>query len=511
MGYPFTYHTFCMYIRLGNMMSNLRRIVIWVVLFVMGIIVIAQDDECPTLVQNVLTSVQEACADLGRNQVCYGNTDVIAFDFDEAAIQDFELSGDTVDVFNLSSLSTTPMDVSGDVWGVALLALQANLPDTTPGQNVTFVVYGDTQLTNEIPPDSANDDIPTITATSTGAINVRSGPGTTYGVIGALAANDDIVLQGRNEAGDWAHFIFDDRAGWAYVPLLTVEGEVATLDVTQVGNEHDSRYTMPMQAFQLRTGIGRPACSEAPRDGLLVQAPQNTTVYFRINGIDVSVGSTALLQVEEDDTLGVHTFDGMVEVTSANTTRTVEPGFRVDVAPDSPPTEPEPYDYADVSSAPVNLLPDEIRIPFVVPGNVGAEGWVDSGVVLQDGQTFTLEASGHVNIWPQCNQFCTGDNVQTDLAYIPSCSALCNAVSAGPAGSVPINQVVQGVSQFFPMPDENAVSLLGRIGDGEPFYVGAGNSFVADNTGRLQFRINEDSRVPGDETGRFIVFITIGE
>ena len=130
---------------------------------------------------------------------------------------------------------------------------------------------------------------------------------------------------------------------------------------------------------------------------------------------------------------------------------------------------------------------------------------------VTEGQSFAIEATGQVNIWPACNQICTGDSVESDLAIIPSCTALCNAVSAGPAGSVPIENVTIGVSDFFIMPDQPIVGLMGRIGENELFFVGAGSSFVANSTGQLQFRINEDTRTPGDETGQFIVYISIGD
>jgi len=38
--------------------------------------------------------------------------------------------------------------VNTGTWGLSLLKLQANLPNTMPGQNITFVVYGDTSVQN---------------------------------------------------------------------------------------------------------------------------------------------------------------------------------------------------------------------------------------------------------------------------------------------------------------------------------------------------------------------------
>ena len=83
----------------------------------------------------------------------------------------------------------------------------------------------------------------------------------------------------------------------------------------------------------------------------------------------------------------------MVNVTSAGETQTAEPGYQVVAAADVVPTEPEPYYYEAVRAAPVDLLPEPVSIPVVVPGT---SDWVDS-VVVTTGQTFTIVAGGGVN------------------------------------------------------------------------------------------------------------------
>ena len=40
------------------------------------------------------------------------------------------------------------MNASTGAWGVALMRIQANLPDTLPGQNVTMLIFGDVQIQN---------------------------------------------------------------------------------------------------------------------------------------------------------------------------------------------------------------------------------------------------------------------------------------------------------------------------------------------------------------------------
>ena len=110
----------------------------------------AQDSEqgaCPTIVNQVLQSVDNICSDTGRNQACYGNLAV-----EVVAREDITFAnvGDIADVAAIESLRMSPLDEASEAWGVTLMRLQANLPNTLPGQNVTFVLYGDVEITNAV-------------------------------------------------------------------------------------------------------------------------------------------------------------------------------------------------------------------------------------------------------------------------------------------------------------------------------------------------------------------------
>jgi hypothetical protein len=109
---------------------------------------------CPEIAQKALEAADKLCASAGRNQACYGNVSLTAEAQPGAQNFTFEKAGDIVNVAALKTLKLSPMDETSGKWGVALLRLQANLPDTLPGQNVTFLVFGDVELTNAV---DAND------------------------------------------------------------------------------------------------------------------------------------------------------------------------------------------------------------------------------------------------------------------------------------------------------------------------------------------------------------------
>ena len=118
------------------------------VMLLVTITMLAQNDECSALVQTALDSVADFCDETGRNQVCYGNVQLDATVVDDAPDFSFEAPGDLADVALIESLQLSVLR-SPDEWGIALMKIQANLPDTVPGQNVTMLLFGDVVIENQ--------------------------------------------------------------------------------------------------------------------------------------------------------------------------------------------------------------------------------------------------------------------------------------------------------------------------------------------------------------------------
>jgi len=96
----------------------------------------------------------------------------------------------------------------------------------------------------------------------------------------------------------------------------------------------------------------------------MIQAPQHLTVNFLANGIEMSVGSTALLRVDDsNNTLHVATLAGNVGIKSANSEQHIEPGYTLDVQKGQAPVEPKRYQYDEVRDLPITLLPEAVNAP----------------------------------------------------------------------------------------------------------------------------------------------------
>jgi hypothetical protein len=129
----------------------LRVILLLICLCIAPVLALATE-ECPVIVKQAYESIKTACEQqTARNQACYGNLALTATPRDGVNNFSFAQVGDIADVANIQSLQLSGMDLAEAHWGVVMMKLQANVPDTLPQQNVTFMLFGDVEITNAVP------------------------------------------------------------------------------------------------------------------------------------------------------------------------------------------------------------------------------------------------------------------------------------------------------------------------------------------------------------------------
>lgn len=327
--------------------------------------------QCSALVQAALSSTDSQCSDTSRNQACYGHVLNEAVSRPEVETFVFDERGDKVLLQDVVSIDLSPLELTEELWGVVLMQVQANLPDALPGQNVTFILFGDVQVENAVGTPVERE------ATLLAAANIRVAPGDSRPVLASLASGQTIVTNGKamtSEGEVWVRVNHDpDREiyGWILSDLLDV-------DLSQLPDVEASDQTVnPMQAFYFKTGIGVPQCVEAPEDGILVQTPSGAgMVNFSVNGMDIGLGSTAYLTAPEEDGLScVYLLEGESDITALDETVTLEPGYVSCVELDeegiaaSEPSAPVLYDRAKIAKLAdlLPLLPEDITLPDIEP------------------------------------------------------------------------------------------------------------------------------------------------
>lgn len=331
----------------------MKHTVLWMfcLLLTLAAAVSAQNETaCPAIAQQALETVDTYCALTGRNEACYGFSSLNATPNDAASDFKFTTPGDTTTISVVQSIQLYPMDMSAGTWGVALLRLQANIPNTLPGQNVTILLFGDVAFE---PANPAN----TLSVTARSGINVRSGPGTNYPVVTTLAAGAVVQAQARNTAGDWLLVNLPDKGSvWVFANLVIADGDAAGLDV--VADD-----AVSAQAFYFRSGLGNAPCAAVPESGLLLHTPAGVgKVELLINEVRFVVGSTVYIQAIPGGKMVVSVIEGEVSVFTGGVSVTVKAGESVRIPLDSAgrptgaPSQPAPFEPDSIEPLPITLI-----------------------------------------------------------------------------------------------------------------------------------------------------------
>ena len=322
--------------------------------------------ECPQLVRTALNATQNFCRGTGRNQLCYGHSLLEVEPLDSNIEFSFEKPGDVVDALLMRALRVSEMNINSGYWGVALMRLQANLPDTLPGQNVTLLLFGDVELR------SASTHSRTVDMVANETLTVRAGPSTDNLPVAYLEAGEAIVATGRLRDSSWLLVNLPGetfRSGWVVSSLLTpVLGTIESLDV--VAPQLNPPSYGPLQAFYLKTGVNEPVCAEVPTNGLLIQTPRNAhNVSLVINDVEMTLGSTVFVEAAPGRSMSIMTLEGMARVSHAGEEQVAVPGAVVEVPvdetlkPSGPPQPSRPYDRRKAETLPVEALDVPVPVP----------------------------------------------------------------------------------------------------------------------------------------------------
>ncbi|MBZ0303822.1 MAG: hypothetical protein K8J31_29040 [Anaerolineae bacterium] len=174
-------------------------------------------ETCPAIVEQALDAVDQFCNATGRNQACYGHFAVEAVPQPDVTTLDFSDQGDIADVTTIRTLRLQPMNTAAAEWGVALMRLQANLPGSLPGQNVTFLLFGDVEISSAVPEDDPSGDL-----TPMQAFTLRTGVGDSQC---AEAPESGLVVQTPEGAGEVIFSINGVEVGMGSTVVFRAEAD----------------------------------------------------------------------------------------------------------------------------------------------------------------------------------------------------------------------------------------------------------------------------------------------
>jgi uncharacterized protein YgiM (DUF1202 family) len=93
---------------------------------------------------------------------------------------------------------------------------------------------------------------------TTGALNVRTGPGIAYNAFAVLFQGHTVTLLGRNSAGSWVQVrLSTGQTGWVHASLIQASVAISTLPVTETGAAPaPSTAVVTTGALNVRSGPG---------------------------------------------------------------------------------------------------------------------------------------------------------------------------------------------------------------------------------------------------------------
>lgn len=103
-------------------------------------------------------------------------------------------------------------------------------------------------------------------AVATTDLNIRSGPGPQYPVVGTIAGNDETTVNGCAEGSKWCQVSYNGVTGWSYSDYLS--GSFGTQQV--VVSEAPATVNVPVVTYQSETTA---SISNVPPAGTLLKGP----------------------------------------------------------------------------------------------------------------------------------------------------------------------------------------------------------------------------------------------
>lgn len=331
----------------------------FLILIVAPTLTVLGDMACPEIVRQALNSTNQLCDSTRRNQACYGFINVQAEA--QSGIEDFlfEKPGDKTGVDEIQSMRLSPMEVEQGLWGVALMRLQASLPDSDSG-NITLLTFGDVHLENAVLPATE------VSVTTTTYANVREFPNTQAAVVASLPRAATVTAFERLADESWLRVRLPESsvAGWVSAALLEAS-DISSLNMADA-RQPDYR---PMQAFYFESGSDQSSCAEVPPDGLLIQTPEGQAeVQLWINEVKIQMGSTVFFEAQPGGQMTVSTLEGHARVEAMGTAYTAFAGTSVsiplgsDMKPTAPPGLPVAYSQDILQKLPLALLERPITV-----------------------------------------------------------------------------------------------------------------------------------------------------
>jgi mannose-6-phosphate isomerase-like protein (cupin superfamily) len=255
--------------------------------------------------------------------------------------------------------------------------------------------------------------------------------------------------------------------------------------------------TDDVTAFTIVTGAEE-SCVGAP-NSVVMQSAEDT--QFSLNGAELALtsGSTAVVTAVPEQALTMLVLIGEATVSAAGEQQTVSAGQMTAVALGGEdgllvigaPEIPEAFDFSLIQFLPLHLVSATVEIP-------AADRWTDTGVEIEAGQAFLVVASELVKTIDYMPWSAPEGHSTADCRAVGREDWDCRCRTLPEWGTCTVDELA-------------SMTLVGRVGEGEAFIVGAGGFFTADTTGTLFLGPNDNTFTDNVGAYQAIIVVEAGE
>ncbi|APX90182.1 hypothetical protein BV394_10970 [Brevirhabdus pacifica] len=193
------------------------------------------------------------------------------------------------------------------------------------------------------------------TAMATTDLNVRSGPGPQFEIVGVIDGNADVTVEGCLETANWCKVSYEGTDGWSYGQYLTAMVESEPVIVV----ENRDRVKVQTMTYDTTGATAAASGTAAAVIGGLIAGPAGAVAGAAIGaglGVAADPGPQTITYVTENPVDPIY-LDGEV-VVGAQFPEDIDVAFY-----DIPDAE---LQYAYVNGVPVLIDPEERRIVYIV-------------------------------------------------------------------------------------------------------------------------------------------------
>lgn len=288
----------------------IKRSIVWAIVSVFfGIVpIIAQTTSCEAWIDDALSVLGDNCAELSRNGICYNHNQVGVTLFDDVA--DFDFAVPSLDRIRI--VSTIESDATQNPLGVAVMNIQANIPNTVAGSGVMMTLIGDAIIENKVHPLLANTIGQPLSTVVTMPSNIYQLPVEVAEVVDVLDVESVVWVDGFDPTREWLRVVNAGNVGWIRTANVTRLTAMERLPL--IGASHPSA----MQSIYLRTGSDEVDCFDA-EPVIALQTPDAIPVDMTINGVDMKIDGMVTFKNLDDGLIKLTVHRGQVTTVFGNT------------------------------------------------------------------------------------------------------------------------------------------------------------------------------------------------